>query len=254
MYEAKKSLGQNFLTDPSVANLMVEKLGTLTDKVVVEIGSGLGAVTDVLATQAEETAVEIFSVEIDERFVPKLEEMYSKNGGVHVIQANILDWLPSFTSQKNSKIIGSLPFYITSPIVHAAIKMQKLPETVVLLIQKEVAQKICGVAPDASYMSTFVQTFYDAEFVCEVPRNKFRPEPNVDGAIICLKQNGTVMSAELVTKYEGFLHRAFASPRKMLNKQFSLQELWDAGIDPTLRPQAVGVQRWLEFFRKVNTV
>ena len=119
------------------------------------------------------------------------------------------------------------------------------------MIQKEVAKKIINDAPDGSYLSVFTQTFFNVTRVVEVPRTKFKPEPDVDATVISLTKNDVFMSPEKIEKYEGFLHKVFKNPRKMLNKALSQDELKKGEVDPSLRPQEVSAQKWLDFFQKV---
>lgn len=248
MYEPNKKLGQNFLTDINIAQAMVESLEIAAGDDVIEIGPGLGALTDLLAKLLHFTQFNLTAVETDPRFIPKLESMFVENPTVSIVNEDVLKFLPVFDSNREIKIIGSLPFYITSPILHAIIKMKKQPSKVIIMIQKEVATKILNDAPDGSYLSAFTQTFFDVAHVVEVSRTKFDPAPDVDATVISLTKNNVNMPTEQIEKYEGFLHKAFKNPRKMLNKAFSQDDLKRAGIAPSLRPQEVSAKGWLEFF------
>lgn len=248
MYAPNKKLGQNFLVDHTVIRKMIDSLNLDDHEKIVEIGSGLGILTEDLASRLLGMHYRVFAVEIDERFIPKLENMFAYNPNVFIIQADILDYLPNFKSEEGFKILGSLPFYITSPILHSIIKMKKQANLCVLLVQKEVAKKIANQAPDSSYLSVFVQTFYDVEYVSNVTKNSFKPQPKVEGAIIKLKKNPIYHSLDYINEYENFLHRAFKHPRKMLNKVFSKQELERGGVAAGLRPEALSAKEWLQFF------
>lgn len=255
MYEPQKELGQNFLTDKDIAYAMVEALRAENGSDVIEIGSGLGMVTDVLAQRIRDRDCTLHAVELDARFGPKLDEMFLTEGHVRIITQDILEFLPKFTSTRSVHVIGSLPFYITSPIVHAIVKMLVQPLSAVLLVQKEVAQKIAATAPDNSYLASLVQSFYTVEYIQSVPNTKFRPVPEVDGGIIALYKKPDVphIPLPMIQKYEGFLHRAFRSPRKMLNKVFKSDELAKMQIVPNLRPEAVSAVEWLEAFRVMES-
>lgn len=252
MYEPIKSLGQNFLVDKQLARDMVNVLDITDGNVLVEIGPGLGSLTEILAEKIDGTKSELNAVEIDERFFEKLNSMYVTDQNIKIINADILEWLPNFEPHKDFKIIGSLPYYIASPIIHSIIKMKKRPAVCVLLVQKEVAEKIKSPAPDSSYMSCFVQTFFDVSYVGKVPKNRFRPEPEVDGGILRFVRKEGDFSLEFIVKYEAFLHKAFSNPRKMLNKMFTKEELGKGGIDPTLRAQNLNSSQWLEFYKVLN--
>jgi 16S rRNA (adenine1518-N6/adenine1519-N6)-dimethyltransferase len=252
MYKAIKKLGQNFLSDPALAAFIVDNLSISEGDVLVEIGPGHGFLTEEISVRLENTHINLYAVEVDRRFAEKLETMFDKDPNVIILTEDILRWLPDFVSPKNIKVIGSLPFYITSPILHATVKMKKMPSMVVYLVQKEVAKKLTKGAPDASYLSSFVQTFYDVEYLGDVPRHKFDPKPNVDGGIVKLVKKPGEYEREFIQKYEGFLHRAYKNPRKMLNKAFSKEELALFGLDPQLRPQNVSAAAWLTYFRKLK--
>ncbi|MBU0534670.1 MAG: 16S rRNA (adenine(1518)-N(6)/adenine(1519)-N(6))-dimethyltransferase RsmA [Patescibacteria group bacterium] len=252
MYEPIKSLGQNFLVDKQLARDMVSALDIANGDIIVEIGPGLGSLTEILAESISGTNSELNAVEVDERFFGKLVSMYADEQNIKIINADILEWLPNFESPHDFKIIGSLPYYITSPIIHSIIKMKKRPAVCVLLVQKEVAGKIKSPAPDSSYMSCFIQTFFDVSYIGKVPKNRFRPEPEVDGGILKFVRKEGDFSPEFIVKYEAFLHKAFSNPRKMLNKMFTKEELEKGGIDPTLRAQNLNSSQWLEFYKVLN--
>ena len=249
MYEPVKSLGQNFLVDRSVVWDMVKALDIKTGDYIIEIGPGHGALTEVLGDIVRDTETTVDAVEIDERFYEKLLGMYSHDKNIRLVNEDILRWLPRFYPDNDFKIIGSLPYYITSPIIHAIIHMKKRPKVSVLLIQKEVAEKIKSKIPDSSYMSCFVQTFFDVEYIGKVSKNRFKPEPKVDGGILKLTRKEGDVTSEFVYKYEGFLHKAFANPRKMLNKMFTKEELLKGNIDPTLRAQNLSADDWGKFYQ-----
>ncbi|MFC1722202.1 16S rRNA (adenine(1518)-N(6)/adenine(1519)-N(6))-dimethyltransferase RsmA [Patescibacteria group bacterium] len=251
MYKAKKELGQNFLLNFDIAHAMVDALDLVKDDTVVEIGAGLGALTQTLSDKTIGTNIIIHAVEIDARFTEKLNTMFLENLNLNVVKSDILRWLPKFTPQGTYKILGSLPYYITSPILHSIVRHKVQPETCVLLLQKEVAQKISNKAPKASYFSTYLQTFYDAKIIEIVQRNHFNPIPKVDGAVLKLqkKTNQEISFSERLD-YEEFLHHGFSKPRKMLNKIFSKDFLMSLKTDDKLRPQHISIEKWVELFRQ----
>ena len=254
MYKPKKSLGQNFLLNKNISNSMVFSLDLDPKDVVVEIGAGLGAVTQKLTEQLFEFGSKIYALEIDERFIPKLEQMFLNSLNVKVVHADVLEWLPKQEFEKDFKVLGSLPYYITSPILHTLVKLKKRPEKAVVLIQKEVAEKVSARAPDSSYLSVFMQTFFEVEYLKTVPRESFKPVPKVDGGVLLLDRKDVTdvfSDLDVVKRYEGFLHKGFSSPRKMLNKPFNKKELEVAGVDGKKRPQELGVSEWVGMFEKL---
>lgn len=252
---ANKQLGQNFLNNPEVCKLMVELLEIKENETVIELGAGMGAVTEALLPQLNTTNTANL-LEIDARFIPHLTELVQKQKQLHtsIVQEDILRYLAKFTESQTTKIIGAIPYYITSPILHEIIRMEKMPSIVVLLIQKEVAEKISEEVPETSYLSTITQTFYNTELVANVDKSAFTPSPKVDSAILKLSLKSEIkLERDSLRKYEGFLHKAYSNPRKMLNKVFTKEELTKANIDGTLRPQNLTPSDWVVAFNTLTT-
>lgn len=238
--------------DIRVARQMVDALDLVDGDTVVEIGPGLGVLTNELIHKLLDT-ISIIAIDIDKRFVENLKVVYLTSPKVQVVEADILDWLPNYKPDKPFKVLGSLPYYITSPIIHSIIKMQKLPEKCVLMIQKEVAEKVAAKAPDASYLSIFTQTFYDVEYLGKVDKDKFKPAPKVDGGIIKMTLRSNIpIQLDKMKNYEGFLHKGFASPRKMLNKVFTKEQLATANLNGNLRAQNLDADAWAEVFKSLG--
>ena len=250
MFKPIKELGQNFLIDSEVVLSMIQALDITEGDEVIEIGPGLGALTIEISKQLLTQESKLIAVEIDPRFVDKLRAMFLENYNTRIIEQDILEFLPAYTTLANFKIIGSLPYYITSPILHSIIYMQQYPEISVLLVQKEVSDRIANNPPDATYISTMIQTFFKVEKIMDVDKSKFSPEPKVDGGIIKLTKKETqLISKDQIRRYEGFLHKGFSKPRKMLNKAFSKQELERINFDASLRPQNISVEQWTAAFK-----
>lgn len=250
MYTPQKKLGQNFLKDQKLIQQMIRELEIKDGDELVEIGPGLGAITVDLIEFYGGSDVHIKAVEIDPRFVEKLKHLYwnFEFPDIKIIEADILEWLPQYKAQRPLKIIGSLPYYITSPILHNIIKMQTPPEICVLLIQKEVAHKIVSQAPRSSYLSTFIQTFYKTYYLTKVDKGEFSPSPKVDGGVIKMVRRDDIGDID-VKKYEGFLHKAYSNPRKMLNKMFYQDELNRAQLDSKKRAQEYNWDQWIRAFK-----
>jgi len=249
---AKKYLGQNFLTDPKIAQLMVESVDVSNGDQIIEIGSGTGALTQSLASVCNTQNAHLTAVEFDIDLIPILKSKIIENANVKIVNANILNLLDDFKISENThlKIIGSLPYNITSPLIHKLIKIKPRPETCVFLIQKEVAQKICEQAPDSSYLSVFVQTFYKTEILKIVDKNLFSPIPKVEGAVIKLTRKPTDELIPDISRYEKFLHHIFSHPRKMLNKVFTKEKLEEYQLDSTKRAQNYNSDVYSQIFSK----
>ncbi len=249
MIKAKKELGQNFMSDPTTISLMIDALGLDNDE-VLEIGPGLGAFTKAIALKLGEKG-SLRAVEFDHRLINELKQKFASKPNVNIHYANILDFLPSYTPKTGKyKVFGSLPYYITSPILHAVIKGEVLPDVCVFMVQFEVAEKVASTVPDSSYLSSFVQSFYDVELIQKVDRKLFDPVPNVDGGVLkMVLKPESVISKEEILSFEKFLHHAYSNPRKMLNKVFEPTLLEGLGISANLRPQNIDVETWYRIFR-----
>ena len=252
MFEPNRNLGQNFLTDFHVASIMVDALDIQQNDTIVEIGPGLGAITIQLANTLTSSESKIYVVEVDERFIPKLNQMLKEHLNTQVVFANFLDWLPMINIQDKFKILGAIPFNITTPIVNTILHLQNQPETCVLMVQDEVAKKLTAAPPDSSFWSVFVQSFYDVEYLGSVEKEKFDPAPSFNGGIVKLnKKQTTEITFDQLQKYEGFLHRGFSNPRKMLNKIFTEEEIQKINFNGSDRAENISAQHWTEAFKKL---
>ena len=155
MFKPHKTLGQNFLSDKTIAKKMVAALEISQNDIVIEIGPGKGVLTSIIT---ELPYGKFHAVEIDRRLYLELLEKYKNIDNLEIHCDNILQWLPKFSADGKVKVIASVPYYITSPIIHQLIKMKNRPAIAVLLI-KGSCRKIKSTAPDSSYMSSFTQTF-----------------------------------------------------------------------------------------------
>lgn len=240
-----KKLGQNFLQNQLVVDEMVAGLSLEISDIIVEIGPGLGVLTTKLSH-----AKHVYAIEFDERLTKELQNQVSKN--IEVINKDFLEWFPTF-DVKEFKLLGSLPYYITSPILHALVKREFRPRVAVVMIQKEVAEKVCADENNASYLSSFIQTFFDTQVIIEVSREDFYPIPEVDSTVIRLTAKiAPSISISEVAKYEKFLHHVYKNPRKMLNKVFAKEVLTHLNLDGTLRPQNITPNRWAQIFKSLD--
>jgi 16S rRNA (adenine1518-N6/adenine1519-N6)-dimethyltransferase len=240
-------LGQHFLKNKNEIKKMVEALDAKPGDVIIEIGPGQGAVTRELVELYGGKDIRIVTVEVDSSLVEKLRKTFPN---IEVVEEDILKWLWKFDPEARPiKIIGSLPYYITTPILQEIVRMPARPETCVLLVQKEVADKILQTPPESVPISVLVQTFFEVEGLGHIDKSDFSPEPEVDGGILKLARKDIGLD---VRKYEGFLRKVFANPRKMLNKTFDADELNQAGLDGNMRPQNYGWENWVNAFRMLT--
>lgn len=252
----KKNLGQNFLVDRELLRSFIAvSQPAITDR-YLEIGPGWGSVTQTLAPQVRS----VIAVELDHDLIPTLQENLRNLTNITIANADILTWLEDRcyydTNHDNNinKIIGSIPYQITSPLLHLLCQehLRKHIDVAALIIQKEVAEKIIGRPPRASYLGTFLQTFFEVNYRQTIPKTKFSPVPQVDGAMIELKRRNNSKIMVPAAVWSKFLHLGFQHPRQMLRQIFDEKVLEKSGIDPTRRPETVNLQKWKQLYENFS--
>lgn len=216
----QKRFGQNFLIDGNVVEKIVREAGITKDDFVLEIGPGIGTMTQILCENAREVA----AVEIDKNLIPILAETLAPYDNVSVINEDILKVdVRKLAEEKNDgrpiKVVANLPYYITTPIIMGLFESHVPLESITIMVQKEVAQRM-QVGPgtkDYGALSLAVQFYADAQIVLKVPASCFMPRPNVDSAVIKLVRHE---DAPVKVKDEQFMFRviraAFNQRRKTL--------------------------------------
>ena len=255
----KKSFGQNFLTDTNILQKIVDTAEIDKNVNVIEIGPGIGALTEFLA----ENAAEVMAFEIDERLVPILEDTLRDHDNIKVINEDVLkaDLQTRVKEFKNPnlpiKVVANLPYYITTPILMHLIE-SKIPfAEFVVMMQKEVADRISAEPNTKAYgsLSIAVQYYMTAKVAFVVPRTVFVPAPNVDSAILKMKRREQPL---VEVKDEVFFFRvskiSFVHRRKTLWNNLTShfgkseevktkleQALGNANIKPSIRGEALSI-------------
>ena len=255
----KKSFGQNFLTDTNILQKIVDTAEIDKNVNVIEIGPGIGALTEFLA----ENAAEVMAFEIDERLVPILEDTLRDHDNVKVINEDVLkaDLQTRVKEFKNPnlpiKVVANLPYYITTPILMHLIE-SKIPfAEFVVMMQKEVADRISAEPNTKAYgsLSIAVQYYMTAKVAFVVPRTVFVPAPNVDSAILKMTRRKQPL---VEVKDEDFFFRvskaSFVHRRKTLWNNLTShfgkseevknkleQALENAAIKPSIRGEALSI-------------
>ncbi len=261
----KKSLGQHFLTSAHYLSLIAESAHLETGEQVLEIGPGEGALTrELLAREAIVTAIEK-----DHRLIPILKETFAKeiaDKKLTLTEGDILKYdisyfLPAACSYK---LVANIPYYITGAIVEKFLSAELQPSTMVLLVQKEVAERIAGNpstplrAGKESILSLSVKAYGNPRYIKTVPAGAFSPPPAVDSAILAIEnisRNNFANAAHEKTFFE-LLHAGFAHKRKLLKRNLEnmlvgkhTNILQDAGIAEKARAEDINLEKWLEISR-----
>lgn len=191
-FKFTKSLGQNFLINESILDEIVESANISDDDVVLEIGTGIGTLTSKLCERAKK----VIAVEIDKNLLPILQETLSDFDNITIINKDILkidinEELTNLGINQKIKVVANLPYYITTPIIMKILEEKVNIDCMVLMLQKEVANRINATTSTKDYgsLSIAVQYYCDTDIVCKVPKNSFIPEPNVDSLVIKLSVN-----------------------------------------------------------------
>lgn len=258
---AKRSLGQNFLVDPNLQRKIVAAVGAGPDDEVVEIGPGRGALTEHLAGRVRRLVL----VELDDDLASQLADRYAGRDDVVVLHGDVLktDWTDQLEDPAQARVVGNIPYNITSPIVFRVLE-QPRPHSIVLLMQKEVAERIAAPVGTKAYgaLSVGVRAVARAERLFGVGRNAFRPVPGVDSAVVRLTPNRPVsVRPEDEVQLRRLTRATFQWRRKQMQK--TLRDHPDlrltpdqvvaacsaAGIEPTFRPEELAPDTFVALAR-----
>lgn len=241
MIKPIKELGQNFLRNQEAITKIVNLLDIKENDKIIEIGPGEGVLTYEVLKSSK--IFELTSVDVDDRVAEILAKIDDSRFKFKL--ANILKETEIF-KKTDYKILGAIPYNITSPIFHLIVEQEILPSKVVLVIQKEVAEKITEPKKD-SYLSNYLKYFFDLKYEFTISRNDFYPAPKVDSAVVTFTKKDNVNLIDK-KKFSSFLHKTFRSPRKKINKVFSKEMLEKCEIDENLRPENLSQQEIIKLY------
>lgn len=261
----KKSFGQNFLTDLNVLNNIVTAANITKDDNVIEIGPGIGALTEQLA----QAAGEVLALEIDADLIPVLDEILAPYDNVTVLNQDVLEAnLPALIQEqftdptKPVKVVANLPYYITSPILMNLLASPVDWAAICVMMQKEVAQRLTAAPGTKQYgaLTLAIEYQMDAKIAFDVSRRVFVPSPNVDSAIVVLTPRKQQLAVQPFDKQKlfGFIRGCFAHRRKSLwnnlqgviGKQPATKDkmaavLDELGISPQIRPERLTLDQFI---------
>ena len=261
-----KALGQNFLINPSVCPRMAELGGAKAGYGVLEIGPGIGVLTQELAQRADK----VVAVELDQRLFPLLQETLSDYENIRLIQGDILkvDLAQLFAQEFADKpvvVCANLPYYITSPVLMRLLETRCNAETITVMVQKEAAVRICAQpgTRETGAVSIAVRYFSEPELLFSVSRGSFLPAPNVDSCVIRLRvRNATPAAVQNETLFFQLVRAAFSQRRKRIcnpiSQQLHLPKSWvqaccDAcGISADARAEQLSMEQWIRLCHGVD--
>ncbi len=248
----KKSYGQNFLIDRNVYSKIIESADLTKNDVVLEVGPGLGFLTEKLASKVKK----VIAVEIDKTLYDFLLKRFQALGleNIELIQGDVLKLDKNIVY---SKIAANLPYNISAHFLYEFLSKRKVPELMILMLQKEVVERICTVSPKLSILAISVQYFAEPYFVKAVDRQAFWPVPNVDSAIVKIarrKDKENKLDKNKEKEFFKLLRAGFSSRRKMLKNNLASiykispkqaeNKLISAGLNTKTRAQDLSLENW----------
>ena len=256
----QKKFGQNFLIDGHVLDKIIAGAGVNKDDMVLEIGPGIGTMTQYLA----EAAGSVTAVEIDRNLLPILEETLADYDNVTVIHADVLSLdLNQLVQEKNSgrpiKVVANLPYYITTPIIMALFEQHVPIANITVMVQKEVAARMKAGPGTKDYgaLSLAVQYYAEPYIVANVPCNCFMPRPNVDSAVIRLTKYDTppvavkdetlmfkIIRASFNQRRKTLVNGLNNSPELSFTKEQIADAIAKASLPPSIRGEALTLEQF----------
>ncbi len=250
------SRGQNFLISEKVYEQIIIAAELTKNDIVLEIGPGLGFLTSKLLDQAGR----VIAVESDQRLLPILKNLQPLSPHLELINQDILQFAEQ-SLPKNYKLVGNIPYYITGKIIRKFLTSVNRPSLIVMLLQKEVAERICAQAGQHSLLSLSVQYYGTPKIVARVKRGKFFPPPKVDSAILKIVMDKDIDQV-LEKKFWQLARIGFSSKRKTLAHNLvaglkieknTLGEIFNKlEFKPLVRAQELDLKQWQELVKELG--
>ena len=259
-----KGLGQNFLIDRGVVKKVIEAAELNLNDIVLEIGPGLGTLTQELAKKAGK----VVAVEKDLKMIEVLKETLKDFKNIEVIRGDIRKINIKYCMPNAGyKVVANLPFYLTAPVIRKFLEAENPPKEMILIVQKEVGQRICAKPPDMNLLAVSVQFYSKPKIISYISKKSFWPQPKVDSAIIKIVPGGAsenpaaagfsdgAKSKEFRDLFFKIVKAGFSQPRKQLinnlSKELKIEkekiEKWliENGIQPTQRAETLNIEDWV---------
>ncbi|MBI4256759.1 ribosomal RNA small subunit methyltransferase A [Candidatus Uhrbacteria bacterium] len=259
MTRAKKSFGQNWLMDKTVVKKIVKAAQITPGETVLEVGPGTGVLTQALV----DAGAHVIAVEADTSLIAPLRERFGDS--IELIEGDVLSW--GFTPAQAKacgyryKLIANIPYNITSDLLRRFLTTDPKPSRMILMVQKEVADRITAVPPDMSLLSVMCQLYAKCKHVAKVPAGAFRPIPKVDSTVVQFEVFDSSSWGIDPEDVIALVKRGFCSRRKQLhgnlksfahNSEQIKQALKSLGLSPSARAQELSVENWIALTHILN--
>ncbi|WP_214518476.1 16S rRNA (adenine(1518)-N(6)/adenine(1519)-N(6))-dimethyltransferase RsmA [Staphylococcus pseudintermedius] len=269
-FNFKKSLGQNFLIDVNIINRIIDASGIDHMTGVIEIGPGMGSLTEQLAKNAQH----VLAFEIDQRLIPVLDDTLSPYNNVTVInedilKANVAEAIQQHLSHcEKIMVVANLPYYITTPILLTLLEQDLNIDGYVVMMQKEVGERLNAQVGTKAYgsLSIVAQYYTETSRVLTVPKTVFMPPPNVDSIVVKLmKRESPIVDIDNPNAFFKMTKGAFSQRRKTIynnyqdlfengkeQKETIMQWLERADIDPKRRGETLSIQEYARLYAELE--
>ena len=259
-----EKLAQNFLVSRPALEEILAAADLKPEDIVLEIGAGVGTLTLSLAEHADR----VFAIEKDARLTPPLRSLLRKNPKVQIInqdflKVNVPELLArNLTSPAGFKVVANIPYYITGKILTALLALRQKPVSIILLVQKEVGERICARAGDMSVLALSVRYYGRPELLETVPASAFFPKPKVDSVILKITPFSEPALASDPKRFFRLVKIGFASRRKTLEnnlaaglrvaKAAAAESIARTELSPAVRAQELSLSDWKKLYDVVN--
>lgn len=252
-HRARKALGQHFLTDGRILNRIVAAAELSPDDLAVEIGPGRGSLTRRLVQKAGR----VVAVEMDEALAAGLPQLLGNPPNLTTLHgdARTIDLIPVIGPDARFRVVANLPYYAANPIIRRFLESGPRPESMVVMVQQEVAQSMLAQPGKMSILSVATQFYAVPRFVCNVPPRAFRPPPKVTSTVVKLDlRSNHALELDDPQPFFALVRAGFAAPRKQLRNSLSQglgappgqvgRLLEVVAVDGTRRPETLSIEEW----------
>lgn len=259
-----KRLGQIFLISESVLRKIIESANLSKNDIVLEVGPGIGNLTIELAKRVKK----VLAIEKDPKMGEILKELLEcwNIRNVRIVKEDILKFNPKTYHLKSKiyKIVANIPYYLTSPLIRKFLELKNQPREMILMVQKEVAQRIVARPPDMNLLAVSVQFYAKPEIVSYISKKSFWPQPKVDSAIIKISNVKTQMSKLNRNLFFKVVRAGFSHPRKQLINNLSKKLKIDKGkvknwllknkVLPSQRAETLSIEGWVNLVKSYKMI
>jgi len=257
--QPSKGLGQNFLIDGAAVRKMIEAAEINPEDTILEIGPGLGVLTQELAQKAER----VLAIEKDPEMVRILQETLKECEKTEIVQGDALKIESYKLKTEKYKVVGNLPFYLTAPLIRRFLEKETIkPQEMVFIVQKEVARRICSKPPEMNLLAVSVQFYSQPKIVSYIPKGSFWPQPKVDAAILKIIPAKPGLADEERGLFFRIVKAGFSQPRKQLinnlsaglnmEKEKIAEWLKENNVSPQQRAETLKIEDWLKLTKNLK--